>query len=115
MNRRDLLAGLFWLGISVFVVIQSVKSDLGSLHSPGPGFLPFWSAVILGTLSIILIVTTSLRKKWEGKLAGSVEGPGLGQGHLGPALSFPVSYPLAHHRVPYHDIRAHRILAAVSG
>jgi hypothetical protein len=68
MNRRDLLAGLFWLGISVFVVIQSVKSDLGSLRTPGPGFLPFWSAVILGTLSIILIVTTSLRKKWEGKL-----------------------------------------------
>jgi hypothetical protein len=68
MNRRDLLAGLFWLGISVFVVIQSVKSDLGSLRTPGPGFLPFWSAVILGALSIILIVTTSLRKKWEGKL-----------------------------------------------
>jgi putative tricarboxylic transport membrane protein len=68
VTRRDLLAGLFWLGISVFVIIQSVKSDLGSLHSPGPGFLPFWSAVILGALSIILIVTTSLRKKWEGKL-----------------------------------------------
>jgi hypothetical protein len=68
MNRRDLLAGLFWLGISVFVVVQSVKSDLGSLRTPGPGFLPFWSAVILGALSIILIVTTSLRKKWEGKL-----------------------------------------------
>lgn len=69
MNRRDLLAGLFWLGISVFVVIQSVKSDLGSLHTPGPGFLPFWSAVILGALSIILIATASLTKKWEGKLA----------------------------------------------
>jgi len=69
MNRRDLLAGLFWLGISVFVVIQSVKSDLGSLHTPGPGFLPFWSAVILGALSIILIATASLTKKCEGKLA----------------------------------------------
>jgi hypothetical protein len=68
MNRRDLLAGLFWLGISAFVVIQSVKSDLGSLRSPGPGFLPFLSAVILGTLSIILMVTNSLKKKWEGKL-----------------------------------------------
>ena len=68
MTRRDLLAGLFWLGIAVFVVIQSVKSDIGSLHSPGPGFLPFWSAVILGTLSIILLVTNSLKKKWEGKL-----------------------------------------------
>ena len=67
MNSRDLLAGLFWLAISVFVVTQSIKSDLGSLHSPGPGFLPFWSAVILGVLSIILTTTAILRKKWEGK------------------------------------------------
>src|SRR5208337_877970 len=57
MNRRDLLAGLFWLAISVFVIIQSVKSDIGSLHTPGPGFLPFWSAIILGSLSIMLMVT----------------------------------------------------------
>jgi putative tricarboxylic transport membrane protein len=68
MKRRDLLAGLFWLGISVFVIIESVRSDIGSLHSPGPGFLPFWSAVILGVLSIVLLATTSLKKKWEGKL-----------------------------------------------
>jgi len=69
MKRRDLLAGLFWLGISVFVIVQSLKSDLGSLRTPGPGFLPFWSAVILGALSIILMVTTTVRKKWEGRLA----------------------------------------------
>ena len=68
MNRRDLLASLFWLGISVFVIIESVKSDIGSLHTPGPGFLPFWSAVILGTLSLILMLTSSLKKKREGKL-----------------------------------------------
>ena len=69
MNRRDLLAGLFWLAISVFVAIQSVKSDLGSLHSPGPGFLPFWSAVVLGALSIIFMLTTNLKKKGQGKIS----------------------------------------------
>ncbi len=68
MNRRDLLAGLFWLAVSVFVAIQSVKCDIGSLHSPGPGFLPFWSATILGSLSIVLMVTTILRRKWGAKL-----------------------------------------------
>jgi len=39
--------------------------DVGAFHSPGPGFLPFWSALILGTLSILLMVTSILRKKWE--------------------------------------------------
>jgi putative tricarboxylic transport membrane protein len=69
MNGRDLLAGLFWLGISAFVAFESIKSDLGSLHSPGPGFLPFWSAVTLGTLSILLAATKGLKKKWEGTLS----------------------------------------------
>ena len=68
MLRRDLLAGLFWLGISIFVCIESVRMDVGAFHSPGPGFLPFWSALILGTLSILLMVTSILRKKWEGEI-----------------------------------------------
>ena len=68
MNRRDLLAGLFWLAIAIFVAVQSIRSDLGSLHAPGPGFLPFWAAVILGALSIILMATAVLVKKWKGKL-----------------------------------------------
>jgi putative tricarboxylic transport membrane protein len=68
MKRRDLLAGLFWLSLSVFVIIQSIKVDIGSLHSPGPGFLPFWSAAMLGVLSIILMVTANLREKRGGKL-----------------------------------------------
>jgi hypothetical protein len=51
------------------VISQSLKSDLGSLQTPGPGFLPFWSAVVLGALSVILMITTNLRKQWEGKLA----------------------------------------------
>jgi len=64
MNRRDLLSGLFWLGISVFVCLESIWTDLGTFHSPGPGFFPFWSAVILGMSAIILLVTGILKKKW---------------------------------------------------
>ena len=68
MNRRDLLAGLFWLAVAVFVAIQSFKSDLGSLHSPGPGFLPFWSSVVLGVLSITLTIGAGLKKTRKDKL-----------------------------------------------
>lgn len=68
MNRRDLSAGLFWLGISVFVCVLSIRSDVGTLHSPGPGFLPFWSAVFLGALSIILIIMSILGKRLGGKM-----------------------------------------------
>lgn len=69
MNRRDLLASLFWLGISIFVCVMSIKSDVGSLHAPGPGFLPFWSAFLLGSLSLVLMVTSHLGKTWKGQLS----------------------------------------------
>ena len=68
MDHRDLLSGLFWLGISIFVVIESILMDIGAFHSPGPGFFPFWSAVIVGTFAIILLVTIRLKKKWKRKI-----------------------------------------------
>lgn len=69
MNRQEVLGGLFWLGISIFVCIQSLKSDIGRLHAPGPGFLPFWSAVVLGLFAIILIVVSNVRKHLKAKIA----------------------------------------------
>jgi hypothetical protein len=69
MDYRDLLSGLFWLGISVFVCIESIRADIGTFHAPGSGFFPFWSAVILGTFAVILLVTLRLKKKRKRKIA----------------------------------------------
>jgi len=68
VNRRDFLACLFWLFISIFVIVQAVKSDIGSLHTPGPGFVPFWSAVVLGVLSLVLGVSANLKREGKQKL-----------------------------------------------
>ena len=63
MNRRDLLAGLFWLGISIFVCFESIWTGLGTFRSPGPGLLPLLSGLLLGALAIIFLLTSSLKKK----------------------------------------------------
>jgi hypothetical protein len=68
VDHRDLLSGLFWLGISIFVCLECIRTGIGTFHAPGPGFFPFWSAVILGTFAIILLVTISLKKKWKRKI-----------------------------------------------
>ena len=68
MNRSQ-LGGAFWLGISIFVCIESIEMEVGTFRSPGPGLLPFWSAFFLGSFSIVLIVTSSIRKKWKEKIA----------------------------------------------
>jgi putative tricarboxylic transport membrane protein len=82
MNLRDQLSGLFWLGISLFAVCSgaSVRGSIGTFHYPGPGFLPFWSAVGLGVISIILVVKSSLTKGREGEMRDQWKGKKWGNG-----------------------------------
>src|SRR5262245_4350641 len=53
---RDLVSGLFWLAVAICVAVHAISLKLGSLNRPGPGFFPFWGAVVLGLLSVVLIV-----------------------------------------------------------
>ncbi|HEV8724761.1 MAG TPA: tripartite tricarboxylate transporter TctB family protein [Candidatus Binatia bacterium] len=54
---KDLVSSLFWLAIAIFFSLEGfAKLKLGTLRQPGPGFFPFWGAVILGTLSLILLM-----------------------------------------------------------
>jgi len=43
---------------------------LGSLHEPGPGFLFFWTAFVMGILSLAVII-----RAWTGKKPGESESP----------------------------------------
>jgi putative tricarboxylic transport membrane protein len=81
MKDNDQLSGLFWLAVSVFICIKSIDLKIGGFHSPGPGFLPFWSAFILGTLAIILVVKRIVSKRkgaeittssWKGRKLSKV-------------------------------------------
>jgi putative tricarboxylic transport membrane protein len=53
--------GAFFLLLSIYVgEVSFLRLDLGSLHKPGPGFMPFWSAIILG---IFMLLQDSLPHK----------------------------------------------------
>jgi hypothetical protein len=65
ITDRDQLSSLFWLAVSIFVCVNAIGDDVGSFVSPGPGFLPFWSAVVLGGLAAVLAVTSFLKKEKE--------------------------------------------------
>jgi putative tricarboxylic transport membrane protein len=74
LNLVNQLSGFFWLGISIFVCLESVHSEIGTYQSPGAGFLPFWSGITLGIFSLILIAKSWMEKKetkvtvlWKGK------------------------------------------------
>ena len=67
---RDLLSGLAGLAVAAFAALQSRSLQLGTLHRPGPGFFPFWGAVMLGVLSLILIAR-ALRRPAPTPAAGA--------------------------------------------
>jgi putative tricarboxylic transport membrane protein len=53
---KDLVSGLFWLAIAIFVSFEGfTKLKLGTLRQPGPGFFPFWGGLLLGALALILL------------------------------------------------------------
>lgn len=74
MDHSDQLSALFWLAISISVCLQAVQIDIGTFGYPGPGFFPFLSGVILGTLSIILVIKSTLMQKAEVRLTNSWKG-----------------------------------------
>jgi len=54
MKKNSRLGGLFWLVLGISICIESVKLNLGDLHRPGPGFMPFLAGTLLGALGLIL-------------------------------------------------------------
>ncbi len=52
MGRADQFSSFFWFVLGLAVLFLSYRLGLGTLTSPGPGFLPFWCALILSALSL---------------------------------------------------------------
>jgi putative tricarboxylic transport membrane protein len=55
---------LFWLILGLLVCYGSYRMDIGTPSSPGPGFIPFLSAMVMvgSSLSILFI---GIIKKWK--------------------------------------------------
>jgi len=56
---RELRSGLFFLGLSLFIIWGSLRLSLGTAKEPGAGFLSFCAGIILAVLSLVHI-----RKGW---------------------------------------------------
>ena len=55
MNDPEKSSSLFLFLIGLFVLVGSVRLGLGTVSSPGPGFLPFWAAIILLLSSVLYL------------------------------------------------------------
>ena len=57
--------GIFFLLLSIYVCKVSLKLGLGTLHKPGSGFISFWSGIILGILTIMMLIQNIWLNKAE--------------------------------------------------
>ena len=47
---------LFLLAFAILYCAESLRLGMGSIHNPGPGFIPFFSGCLLGLLSIAIFI-----------------------------------------------------------
>ncbi len=53
MRRTYLIANLFWFVLGLLAAGEAWRLNVGGLHRPGPGFLPFYAAILLAGLSLV--------------------------------------------------------------
>jgi putative tricarboxylic transport membrane protein len=73
VKAYDRGSSLFWLLLSTYVCIASLRMGIGTPRNPGMGFMTFGAAGILGILSLILFVGSFLKRKSD-ELASAFSG-----------------------------------------
>jgi len=61
MRKADRISSTFWFIFALVAIIKSYGLGLGTLGQPGPGFLFFWSGILLATMSLIIFIKTFLK------------------------------------------------------
>jgi hypothetical protein len=54
MKNNDQRSSLFWFVIGLAIAFYSGKYGLGTLSSPGPGFVPFLSGLAIAGLALVV-------------------------------------------------------------
>jgi putative tricarboxylic transport membrane protein len=63
VRRYNILAGFIWLGLSIYILVESLQIGLGGFRSPDAGLFPILTALPLGIFSLLLIFDAALRKE----------------------------------------------------
>ncbi len=63
--KPDKASSIFWLAFGLIIAYMSYRLKIGSLAHPGPGFLPFWSGLILGAFSVVVFLKGGITAQEE--------------------------------------------------
>lgn len=85
----DSRTALFWIVFGLLVCYGASRLGLGSVTDPGPGFIFFWSGLILALLSLVLFAASLREVTFEARESG-----GTNWGKIALVLAALVLYAL---------------------
>ena len=74
MTRRDALAAVMALVFGAVAAYESAKLPFGTVHSPGQGFFPWWTSILVSLLALFLLFQaltsrSGIAQKGAGRIA----------------------------------------------
>ncbi|HVN24475.1 MAG TPA: tripartite tricarboxylate transporter TctB family protein [Syntrophorhabdales bacterium] len=69
MKKLLLADGLLWVLLGIGMCLGSIQLKLGTFHTPGAGFLPFFAGASLALFGLILVCSTLISQAKEGEAA----------------------------------------------
>lgn len=67
MKKGDRIFAFIGLGLSLWMILESLRFEYKTTYTPGPGFHPFWLGVCLALLSLSLLFNTFKQKARKGE------------------------------------------------
>jgi len=65
MKNNEQRSSVFWIAVGLAIALYSKKYGLGTLSSPGPGFVPFLSGLAIALLALVVFFQQRHRKGKE--------------------------------------------------
>jgi len=54
--------GVIWTILGLFICVLAWRSHFGSFHEPGPGFIAFFSGLLIGAMGLVMILSRARAK-----------------------------------------------------
>jgi putative tricarboxylic transport membrane protein len=65
ISHYNRMSALFFIGVGMFFALYGRTVEIGDWSEPGPGFMPFWSGVVLTVMAVCLLLGSFKRKEWQ--------------------------------------------------
>ena len=65
INHYNRISALFFIGVGMFFSLYGRTVEIGDWSEPGPGFMPFWSGIVLIVMAVFLLLGSFKRKEWQ--------------------------------------------------